>query len=68
MTGDDVTMLADLRMSRIARQWARLHCGLRGAETMARYQLTATELALAYDRARRGQLERPRLTPGGTAS
>ena len=34
----------------MARQWARLHCGLRGAETMARYQLTATELALAYDR------------------
>ena len=50
-------MLTDLRMRRLARQWARLHCGLRGAETMAGYQLTATELALACDRARRGQME-----------
>ena len=49
ITGDDVTMLADLRMRRIARQWARLHCGLRGAQTMASYQLTATELALACE-------------------
>jgi RsiW-degrading membrane proteinase PrsW (M82 family) len=57
MTGDDVRMLGDLRDRRLARQWARLHCGLRGRETMARYQLTATELALAYDRARRGQME-----------
>jgi hypothetical protein len=50
-------MLADLRMRRLARQWARLHCGLRGGETMARYQLTATELALACDRVRCGQLD-----------
>lgn len=57
MTEDDVRMLGDLRDRRMARQWARLHCGLRGAETMARYQLTATELALAYDRAQRGQME-----------
>jgi RsiW-degrading membrane proteinase PrsW (M82 family) len=57
MTEDDVRMLGDLRDRRIARQWARLHCGLRGGETMARYQLTATELALAYDRAERGQME-----------
>ncbi len=57
ITGDDVTMLADLRMRRLARQWARLHCGLRGARTMASYQLTATELALACDRARCGQLD-----------
>src|SRR5271166_149696 len=57
MTAHDVKMLADLRDRRIARQWARLHCGLRGAETMAGYQLTATELALAYDRARRGAME-----------
>jgi hypothetical protein len=57
ITGDDVTMLADLRMRRLARQWARLHCGLRGGETMARYQLTATELALACDRVRCGQLD-----------
>ena len=57
MTTDDLQMLADLRNRRIARQWARLHCGLRGGETMAGYQLTATELALAYDRARHGQME-----------
>ena len=57
MTADDVSMLADLRDGRIARQWARLHCGLRGGETMAGYQLTATELALAYDRVQHGQME-----------
>jgi hypothetical protein len=57
MTGDDVKMLADLRDRHLARQWARLHCGLRGAKVMAGYQLTATELALAYDRARRGEME-----------
>ncbi len=57
MTADDLRMLADLRDRRLARQWARLHCGRRGGETMAGYQLTATELALAYDRARHGQME-----------
>jgi len=57
VTADDVTMLADLRMRRLARQWARLHCGLRGAETMSGYQLTATELALACDRSQRGQMD-----------
>jgi protease PrsW len=57
MTMDDLQMLTDLRMRRLARQWARLHCGLRGAQTMAGYQLTATELALACDRARRGEME-----------
>lgn len=57
MTGDDVKMLADLRHRHLARQWARLHCGLRGAKVMAGYQLTATELALAYDRAQRGEIE-----------
>ena len=57
MTTEDLQMLTDLRMRRLARQWARLHCGLRGADTMARYQLTATELALACDRARRGQMD-----------
>ena len=57
MTPDDVKMLGDLRNRRLARQWARLHCGLRGGKTMAGYQLTATELALAYDRARHGQME-----------
>ena len=57
MTTEDLQMLTDLRMRRLARQWARLHCGLRGADTMAGYQLTATELALACDRARRGQMD-----------
>ena len=57
MTTEDLQMLTDLRMRRLARQWARLHCGLRGADTMASYQLTATELALACDRARRGQMD-----------
>ena len=56
VTADDVDMLADLRMRRLARQWARLHCGLRGARTMSGYQLTATELALACDRSDRGEL------------
>jgi len=57
VTADDVTMLADLRMRRLARQWARLHCGLRGAQTMSGYQLTATELALACDRNQRGEMD-----------
>jgi len=57
MTANDLRMLADLRDRRLARHWARLHCGLRGAKTMAGYQLTATELALAYDRAQHGQME-----------
>ena len=35
MTTEDLQMLTDLRMRRLARQWARLHCGLRGADTMA---------------------------------
>jgi protease PrsW len=54
VTGHDVTMLASLRWRRQARQWARLHRGLTGARAMSDYQLAATELALACNRADRG--------------
>ena len=57
MTAHDLEMLASLRWRRVARQWARLHCGLGGARVMADYQLAATELALACNRAQRGLME-----------
>jgi RsiW-degrading membrane proteinase PrsW (M82 family) len=57
MTDLDVEMLASLRWRRIARQWARLHCGLGASRRMAEYQLAATELALACHRAEHGQME-----------
>lgn len=57
MTRQDLEMLASLRWRRIARQWARLHCGLRGARVMADYQLAATELALACHRRDHEQME-----------
>jgi protease PrsW len=57
MTPQDLEMLASLRWRRIARQWARLHCGLRGARVMAEYQLAATELALACHRLDRKLME-----------
>ncbi len=57
MTAEDVEMLASLRWRRIARQWARLHCGLGAVRRMADYQLAATELALACHRAEHGQME-----------
>jgi protease PrsW len=47
MTDLDLEMLASLHWRRVARQWARLHCGMSGARVMAEYQLAATELALA---------------------
>jgi protease PrsW len=50
----DVEMLASMYWRRMARQWARLHCGLPGLHAMAEYQLAATELALACNRDRRG--------------
>jgi hypothetical protein len=50
----DVEMLASMYWRRLARQWARLHCGLLGLRAMAEYQLAATELALACNRDRRG--------------
>jgi hypothetical protein len=46
----DVRMLASLRMRRLGRQWARLNLGLDGKRAMARYQLAATELAMACNR------------------
>jgi RsiW-degrading membrane proteinase PrsW (M82 family) len=57
MTAEDLEMLASLRWRRIARQWARLHCGLGAARRMAEYQLAATELALACHRVEHGQME-----------
>jgi protease PrsW len=46
----DVRMLASLRMRRLGRQWARLNLGVDGKRAMARYQLAATELAMACNR------------------
>jgi hypothetical protein len=46
----DVPMLASLRMRRLGRQWARLNLGIDGKRAMARYQLAATELAMACNR------------------
>jgi RsiW-degrading membrane proteinase PrsW (M82 family) len=57
-TFTDVEMLASLRWRRLARHWARLHCGLAGSRAMADYQLAATELALICNRADR-DLVRP---------
>jgi protease PrsW len=57
LSAQDLEMLASLRWRRIARQWARLHCGLGAVRAMADYQLAATELALACHRAEQGQLE-----------
>jgi RsiW-degrading membrane proteinase PrsW (M82 family) len=57
MTDLDLEMLASLHWRRIARQWARLHCGLGASRRMAEYQLAATELALACHRAEHGQME-----------
>lgn len=57
-TGEDVDMLTSLRWRRHARQWARLHRGRAGARAMAEYQLAATELALAANRADRDLMQR----------
>jgi protease PrsW len=57
MTAHDLEMLASLRWRRVARQWARLHYGLAGTRVMTDYQLAATELALACNRAQRGLME-----------
>jgi protease PrsW len=54
MTEHDLRMLGDLHERRLARQWARLHCGLSGGQTMADYQLAATELALSCYRSDQG--------------
>jgi protease PrsW len=53
-TAADVQMLGSLRWRQQARDWARLHRGQAGRRAMAEYQLAATELALAANRAGRG--------------
>jgi protease PrsW len=53
-TESDVTMLGSLRWRHQARDWARLHRGQAGRRAMAEYQLAATELTLAANRAGRG--------------
>ena len=57
VTGRDVVMLGSMRWRRLARHWARLHRGLAGMRAMAIYQLAATELALACNRADRDLME-----------
>jgi RsiW-degrading membrane proteinase PrsW (M82 family) len=56
MTSEDLRMLGDMHERRLARQWARLHCGLSGGQTMADYQLAATELALTCYRSAQGYM------------
>jgi len=57
VTASDVTMLGSLRGRRLARQWARLYGGMAGTRAMASYQLAATELVLACNRADRDLME-----------
>jgi protease PrsW len=52
---NDVSMLASLRLRRLGRHWARLNHGINGKRAMARYQLAATELAMACNRNRFGR-------------
>jgi hypothetical protein len=56
VTGGDLRMLCTLRERRAARAWARRAGGRPAARAMANYQLAATELALAHQRAERGTL------------
>jgi RsiW-degrading membrane proteinase PrsW (M82 family) len=46
----DVEMIVSLRLRRLGRHWARLNLGIDGERAMARYQLAATELAMACNR------------------
>lgn len=55
VTAQDIPMLANLRMRRLGRHWARLNLGLDGRRAMTRYQLAATELAMACRRKSLGQ-------------
>ncbi|HEY0937864.1 MAG TPA: PrsW family intramembrane metalloprotease [Trebonia sp.] len=57
ITPDDIVMLASLRARGAARGWARAAGGLPASAAMADYQLAATELALAQDKAERGLFE-----------
>jgi RsiW-degrading membrane proteinase PrsW (M82 family) len=56
VTGAELRMLCTLRERRSARAWARSAGGRTAARAMANYQLAATELALAHQRAERGTL------------
>ncbi len=56
VTGAELRMLCTLRERRAARAWARSAGGRTAARAMANYQLAATELALAHQRAERGTL------------
>jgi RsiW-degrading membrane proteinase PrsW (M82 family) len=55
VTVDDIRMLANLRLRRLGRQWARLNLGIAGRQAMTQYQLAATELAMACRRKSLGQ-------------
>ena len=55
VTAQDIRMLASLRMRRNGRHWARLDLGVAGKQAMTRYQLAATELAMARRRKSLGQ-------------
>ncbi len=55
VTVQDVRMLANLRLRRLGRQWARLNLGIAGKQAMTQYQLAATELAMACRRKSLGQ-------------
>jgi len=56
VTGAELRMLCTLRERRAARAWARSAGGRTAARAMATYQLAATELALAHQRAERDAL------------
>ena len=56
VTAAELRMLCTLRERRAARAWARSAGGRTAARAMADYQLAATELALAHQRAERGTL------------
>jgi protease PrsW len=55
VTVQDIRMLANLRMRRLGRHWARLNLGIAGRQAMTEYQLAATELAMACRRKSLGQ-------------
>jgi RsiW-degrading membrane proteinase PrsW (M82 family) len=56
VTAEDLKMLTSLRVRRLGRQWARLNLGPGGLRAMRRYQLAATELAMACNRNAHGRL------------
>jgi protease PrsW len=57
VTAADISMLSSLHDRRLARQWARLHCGLGGLQDMSEFQLSATELALLHRRSDRALVD-----------